>query len=609
MAVPLGLRSVLKGSGEAPQELLDLPDTPTSLAGFAKEAAITDWDYTQNIELSDEMPIEPLEIEPLRSSEGILNSPNPLNDSKTGLYFRQLHLDALSNEQILDRLVNYLAGKKLPIMYGGGTMSLQDSLGINSNTDNVIEELGGALGLDQIYDITTVGSAGYKMLYSYFMRGVPDTGVSREVRNRIENDAVEKIVEIQKSSSYLMIMPDISSGSGVLEEDGLRENIGLVLSFDGTPYGEIDSINDLMPRGGLGPMEMATEISRLNPEQREVIQQEMWAMGYLKELPSIWGQDDNPSNATYSPLQQAMQEWQADMNAVGFELLQERNDPAKRTDAAFNQATWAEAVANDGYPRADIVLDRAIQRKMGGFPVENTEDKVRAEVTAQASKKVTSYLQNRGVNLTVEESNNLIAELNSEINQLAPEQKESLFGEGGTEQELTIMNNLLSNYYGNDDWSSLLQFGNKNRDASFLNYAFRSGAISSNEKEQFNVARTSELEKDVALATLSKFIGDDFTNPENITNGLTSYMKTLDAGPNRQYNREELEAFAMAAIHAGKYPTEVSTNQDSVIESISAAYTDDMDYTGVSGWQYRNLLNALDNAGSSSSRGLGVKNV
>ena len=106
MAVPLGLRSVLKGSGEAPQELLDLPDTPTSLAGFAKEAAITDWDYTQNIELSDEMPIEPLEIEPLRSSEGILNSPNPLNDSKTGLYFRQLHLDALSNEQILDRLVN-----------------------------------------------------------------------------------------------------------------------------------------------------------------------------------------------------------------------------------------------------------------------------------------------------------------------------------------------------------------------------------------------------------------------------------------------------------------------------------------------------------------------
>jgi hypothetical protein len=550
-------------------------------------------------------PIIPLELEPL-TQDGRINAPNPLGASNGKSVIRQLHLDALSSEQILDRLVNYLAGKKLPIMYGGGTSSLQDSLGINSSVENVVKDLGGGIGLEQIFDITTVDSAGYKMLYQYFMRGVPDTGVPREVRSKIENDAVEKIADIQKSSSYLMIMPDISTG--VLDEEGFREPIGLMLSYDGTPYGEIDSINDLMPRGGLGPMEMATEISRLTPEQREVIQQEMWAMGYLKEVPSIWGQDDNPNNNPYSPLQTAMQEWQADMNAVGLELLQERNDPTKRGDAPFDQDTWSEALANDGYPRADIVLDRAIQRRMSGFPVENTEDKVRAQVTAEASEKVTSYLTNRGVNLTADESKNLIAELNAEINQLAPEQKESLFGEGGTEEELIIMNSLLSDYYGNDDWSSLLQFGNKNRDASFLNYAFRSGAISSDEKEQFNVARTPELEKDVALATLSKFIGD-FTNPENITNGLTSYMKTLDAGPNRQYNREQLEAFAMKALHAGKYPTEVPNNQDTVIEAISAAYTDDMDYTGVSGWQYRNLLNALDNAGAGSSRGLDVRNV
>lgn len=543
--------------------------------------------------------------------------------------FKKIYHQTLTDGNIADKIVNYLSGNSIHVLTGGGA-SLIESL----------RTLGPA-GANKITGVEIVdlqqGTKGIDLLYDYFIanpeKNIPNyqAGVSRitgeaQYGTNLQtiNDALarEAIQNVVNSSLYMFVMPDYEGGDP--STINLQGNlVALIESYDGTPFGAVDSLNDLFPNGGLGPMRMKGALSRMSFNEIMLLQQKMLTWGYLEGTPEVWGENLFNKNTGEFPLEVALQKFQADVNAVGMEMYNKYLTEARINGVDIR--SYTEFISADGSPHIDKVLDTALARRLAPTEGEvSTEDTVRSQIIGEATNKITEVLTGRGFENIPE---GVESELHKAISALDPTKQEELFGEGGDIVQQALVDELLKQFYGTENWASMLQFGN-NKDSTLFDYAMFSGALTEDERQKleagifnrknFRAGRASDVmsqdiesyEKDVAVSLLTKFInsyaGESWT-PMDLGKALNDWQNTVNHR-NNQFTTTELQGMGANALGSLRERSD-EFNYDTTAELLAGGYVDNREYYGRDAWNYRTLAEELNRIGGSSARGLEVGNV
>ena len=258
--------------------------------------------------------------------------------------------------------------------------------------------------------------------------------------------------ELSSRAKYLVVDPIANAG-----ESGVTK-IGFVLSFDGTSFGEVDSVIDLFSGGHFGPGNSTQHLQRLatsDPNKFLQFQQELYAMGFL-EAPAVWGQltpaGADPTINAFHDLQIAM---------LGEDM----------------RARTANYVYSPDQVRANIIRQRSEQA--ADFAV--TSDVVSRDFANRVQTIAAETIRDMGHDLNQRGSRKLEAGIQKMMDALSPEESESLFSGGGIMEQTQIAKDALAAFYGTDDWSGLVSFGPRDTRRSYLEYSRLVGAISDEE--------------------------------------------------------------------------------------------------------------------------------
>ena len=258
--------------------------------------------------------------------------------------------------------------------------------------------------------------------------------------------------ELSSRAQYLIADPIANAvDSGVTK-------LGFVLSFDGTPFGEVDSVIDLFSGGNFGPGNSTQELQKLatsDPNKFLQFQQELYAMGFM-DAPSAWGElapmGPDPTVNAFHDLQTAM---------LGEDM----------------RATLAGYTYSPDQVRANVIYERS--KKAADVAV--TSDVVSRDFANRVQVIAAETIRDMGHDLNQRGSRKLEAGIQKMMDALSPEESESLFSGGGIIEQTQIAEDALTAFYGTDDWSSLVSFGPRDTRRSYLEYSHLVGAISDEE--------------------------------------------------------------------------------------------------------------------------------
>lgn len=283
-----------------------------------------------------------------------------------------------------------------------------------------------------------------------------------------------------------------------------KTNVAFVLSFDGTPYGDVNTIMDLFSGGQLGPPRADAflhDLWRNDPNKFRQLQQELYALGYMDDpianlgVEPLWG---DISTTGPDVTLQAFHDLQVDMLAESVKA--ERNLESLRPLDI----------------RARLVAKRA--RAAGEHAT--TEQQLRAEVANEIGGRALQAVEDLGQQITPKGQREIISRVNELVSEMSGSQQERLFGEGGTEREVALAEAVLAEFYGMPDWAEEVRFGHHDSAASYLNYARNVGAVSEKEYQMLesgtltpnNYGRDKNnagIRKDIATANFLKFLNHE----------------------------------------------------------------------------------------------------
>lgn len=550
-------------------------------------------------------------------------------NSDSNQILKKIYHQTLTDGNIADKIVNYLSGNSVHVLTGGGASLIESLTTLGPTGANKIAGV-------EVIDLQQ-GTQGIDLLYDYFIgnpeKNIPNykAGVSRitgeakygtniqTINDVLTREAIQNVVN---SSLYMFVMPDYEGGDpSQINLQG--DQVALIESYDGTPFGGVDSLNDLFPNGGLGPMRMKGALSQMSFNEIMLLQQKMLTWGYLEGTPEVWGENLFNKNTGDFPLEIALQKFQADVNAVGMEMYNKYQTESRINGVDIR--SYSEFISTDGSPHIDKVLDTALARRLAPTEGEvSTEDSVRSQILGEATNKITEILTGRGFENVPE---GIESELHKAISALDPTKQEELFGEGGNVAEQGLIEELLKQFYGAENWASMLRFGN-NKDSTLFDYAMFAGALTEDERQKletgifnrkhFRAGRASDVmskdtetyEKDVAVSLLTKFInnyaGDSWT-PMDLGRALNDWQNTVNHR-NNQFTEIELQNMGANALSSLRERGD-EFNYDTTAELLAGGYVDNREYYGRDAWNYRTLAEELNKIGGSSARGLEVGNV
>jgi len=224
--------------------------------------------------------------------------------------------------------------------------------------------------------------------------------------------------------------------------------------------------------------------------------------------------------------------------------------------------------------------------------------------------------------------------LNQVLGGLSAERQESAFGQGGSPYERALAESILGKLSqrndGTGNWKDMLTFGTTNRDSSFFDYAARVGAVSERERDLLMAGvvnrgtyrdhwkdrheQLKEAEADVAVAALLKFISQDMTGDfstvtaGDIARGVSTYMHTVGIRQGLDSPIDQARLFAIAQKAMGNANSTRFQQDNQLLTDVASGGVDQMGLRGgVSGYQFRDLVNQLDSI--QGVRKLGVRNV
>ncbi len=530
---------------------------------------------------------------------------------------KQIYYEDLSETEAFDKMTNYVAGTGTLLTATGASlgqalMNQPDVFGdasqvIDLSTDdgktmmkNYLESKWQSIPeiADKVGNIE-LGSEGASL--TAILRS--DGGQGELVGNVID----DFITELAQRSATMLITPEEPGKPSAM--------IGIITSYDGSPFGEIVSLNDLTSGGKVGWQNAAPLLNAASTEQITLWQQQLYAWGFLAKPPEVWGRITVDATGDI-PTLSAFHNWQINVFNEGVGMVR---DSAKKGD----NKSLSELITPDGTPRADRVMDRVIAQRMAGNDTRATRaGAMRQEVLDETQDRISTYLASTGRSLPIGSRIQIEEGIDKVLSGMAPQRLEEAFGQGGSPYERALAENILKEFYGTDDWGAALTFGNKNRDEDFFNYASRAGAVSNRERDLLRIGgidrdryrshwrgefydELKDVEKDVAVSTLLKFISDslgtgDFNNvtPSNIADGVTSYAHTI--GHRRGLDvPTSYQGYIQQAHNALLQSEKVKYQRDdALLSDVATGSVDAMGLKGgVAGYRYRGLVDTLNRVG------------
>ena len=546
------------GSDESP----DLPEESTNLDAYREQQGILD---------TSDMPSEQL-------LEAVAGDPNIL---------KQIIYKDISEQAAFDKMTNWVGKKGIRLIANG--QSLYDAL----------KEQETVLGAMKLYDLRNEDHR--EVVVNYFIQNADSVdaiknAVAADHGRRgglsVEDAANDYVDQIAATSPNMALLPNNADGSA----------IGIITTFDGTAHGTIESLNDLTSGGKIGHLNLLPFLENARPEQLVMWQQELYSWGYLTRPPEVWGQLTNDSTGV-PPTLAAAHQWQVEVFNMGSVLQKEGIE-----------------ITKDGTPRADRVLDSVIAQRAAYTQPKTTDDKVlKDQVVGQAQKRVETYLTATGRYLPTGAVEQLKHGLTRELGKLSPSQSEELFGQGGSRRERLLAENMLREFYGVDDWGSMLMIGD-GRTEKFYDYASMVGAVSEDERRLLEAGGSqrrnydpglqnrdvNEAQQDVAVAALLKFLSDEGSAQDimgmdvnDLVNALNVYTHTIGSsrGMTRNFTQRELIEMSSRALTNTQ---QAIFQPDNTAQRVADDYVDSAGIGGgIAGYNYREIVNELNRVASS----------
>ena len=286
----------------------------------------------------------------------------------------------------------------------------------------------------------------------------------------------QEINKLAADNRAVLFGPNLAAvGEQIPDGDALQPQMAWITSFDGTPYGDVQSLKDLFSGGRIGPQDAWFYMQDLYEKTRngagyspiiERIQQELYAYGYM-DVPDEWGKLDiiNIENKADTTID-ALQMLQTDQINEGLRIA---NDPNAE-------------LSPDGSAYVTSVMDRAMARKLDALPAR------KASVAGQQAgliENVVGTLEQlatlNGSTFTDSGKASVRNQLKEMIGSADEEMLEGAFGGGGDPQKLQLADIILRNFYQDDNWANNIYLGANDSDIDYFRYAKRSGALSDEE--------------------------------------------------------------------------------------------------------------------------------
>jgi len=506
---------------------------------------------------------------------------------------KELYFDGISEQSAFDKLTNWLGGKSVLSLDTDGR-SLVQALEAKEKLGNI-----------NIYNLALAGEpgdVGRNIVRNFLTENwerIPEIRTSMEGSPLGLDQAINGYIEkMAKQSPYFITKANIETIGG----EETISYIGLTASFDGTPFGTVQSLNDLFSGGKIGHFNLTNMLGSSSPEQIELWQQQLYSWGFMSQEPNSWGLTDEQTLT-------GMNKWHTTLINEGLAFKRQNKN-----------------ISEDGSPLADSVQNQAILRQMGQLGQSGTRDSIiRQTVIDDASTRVEQYLNNTGRILPEGSREMLKSGLGGVIKNMG---KETTFGQGGTQRERGLAESMLSEYYGNEDWGSALQFGNSDTDKEYLQYALKAGALSPEELKALqdgildpsSLRGNNERQKDVAVSVLLGFLREagaggqgmgslNNASIEHISSALRKYMHTSGAAQYRTNPLSEQDLLVMAHNVQNVMNNKVYDNNAPLAQAVAKSGIQEMGLEGgTAGYQYRQLVDAL-NTVRPGPQGLGVRNV
>ena len=462
---------------------------------------------------------------------------------------------------------------------------------------DVLQEFGGtSFGLDA----PALGQVGETFGFS----NVDQQPIGDIIFGALDEAVDEMMFRVIEPNQSIFIGPN-----GLPTAEGGQERFGFITTFDGTPFGSVESFGDLFSGGKIGPLEMTTQLQKADRDVIEKFQREFVALG-LMDQPAAWGKLTVDPRTGTMPTIEAAVGWQVSLTQEALNMVDRRTG----------------TLAPDGTPWIDKVMDNFVANRMAGDDTLATHERnLKAQVVNEAGSRIQQYLTNTGRYLPEGAQLQLQSGLQDIIGDMSKEQQEAAFGQGGSPWERSLAENALKQFYGVDDWGSMLTFGGTDRDEDFFNYAARVGAVSNRERDMLRLGSVDrkgyrrhwrgneddllEVQKDVAVAGLLKFISEGMSGSladataQDVARGLTSYMYTIGSRQRRDknYSQRSIAQFSQFALDNAT----AGNNDlvDTLVQQGAEQYGQ-----GVGGYRYKNLVSALNSVSRGAGK-LGVRNV
>jgi len=410
--------------------------------------------------------------------------------------------------------------------------------------------------------------------------------------------------------------PSMMIGSDLDEEGG---QVGWITSFDGTPYGDIKSVNDLFSGGKLGQLDAYNYMRDLYDNTKDSagyspimdqIQQELFAWGILDPTAGFeWGKLDIPGMAgTADRTVDALQMFQVDIINEALQVPEGE-------------------LASDATPYIETVMRRLISRNVSTGELLNNqsfkqEEDVIKEVSRRIQERITSNPNRSITNQGIKELEATITEM---MGELGPAQRDKYFGRGGSANQQQLVNLLMTDFYGDSDWGSQIFFGSRNTDDDFMRYASRAGALNESEISLLNrgklrpenyrdnwdpndVRALQRAEQDVVTANLVKFITDNggWDDANALRKGMITYAHTIGqrTASERGYSNEDYGRMVDKAMQS----TRRTPAEAPLVTTLDDRLAQSMDLVGGGGPDFRRLMDSVDSRRRSLNT-LRVRNV
>lgn len=287
----------------------------------------------------------------------------------------------------------------------------------------------------------------------------------------------------------LLLGPDVATlGEGILpsvdgDDESLANQIGFITSFDGTAFGDIESVKDLFSNGKIGPMDAHFFMDKLYNETRDgrgysslvaQIQQELYAWGYMG-APAEWGKLEIPglvrgeAGATADPTTDALQMLQVDFLQEGLNTPKAELSP-------------------DGSAYLDTVINRSVARKLETLPGRGGQETGYLNAIESVIGGLDSLASRSGRTFSEEGKANVREKLKAQIKEMRDsplgedqEMFEEAFGGGGLPAQQAVADIAMRLFYQDENWDENVFIGANDSDFDYYRYAKQSGALSEEE--------------------------------------------------------------------------------------------------------------------------------